>query len=325
MGKVVSLIAHKNAFDIYLDFENATPNSPNETTVYNEVSAVLDRGPGILEQFHKYKGCSDEIKAAISKPTPSNEQAAWEAVSNVVVNLKKYYDFSMELQGCANSLIVALTKVNPLQSLNDQQALAKLLADLIDFVLRFDELKMKRPQLQNDFSHYRRMVSRKSKDPNATSNSSSVEINEETANRMSLFFASSTPMLTAVANQCKSMSQGGNIEVSQRISDLFSTMANVCHQMVSSEKITSKETKLFCLRAMTGAIIIYDHVHPLGAFSKKSAIKIKPAINILKTFEAPASPDAPTSTTALVNALKFTTLTLHKPTTPASIKSMLSK
>jgi len=36
----------------------------------------------------------------------------------------------------------------------------------------------------------------------------------------------------------------------------------------------SAETKLFCLRVMVGVIILYDHVHPVGAFAKTSGIDV---------------------------------------------------
>ena len=34
------------------------------------------------------------------------------------------------------------------------------------------------------------------------------------------------------------------------------------------------DTALFCLRVMVGVIILYDHVHPLGAFVKNSNIDV---------------------------------------------------
>ncbi len=49
----------------------------------------------------------------------------------------------------------------PLEQLEARQALAKQFAHILDFVLRFDELKMKTPAMQNDFSYYRRTMSRK--------------------------------------------------------------------------------------------------------------------------------------------------------------------
>jgi hypothetical protein len=43
-------------------------------------------------------------------------------------------------------------------SLQDQQALAKQLALLFDFTLQFDQTRMMRPHLSNDFSYYRRLL-----------------------------------------------------------------------------------------------------------------------------------------------------------------------
>lgn len=31
---------------------------------------------------------------------------------------------------------------------------------------------------------------------------------------------------------------------------------------------------LFCMRVMVGVIILYDHVHPVGAFAKTSKIDV---------------------------------------------------
>lgn len=37
---------------------------------------------------------------------------------------------------------------------------------------------------------------------------------------------------------------------------------------------------MFCLRAMTGAIILFDHLHAQGAFSKKSPVNVNIYIDI---------------------------------------------
>ncbi len=39
-------------------------------------------------------------------------------------------------------------------------------------------------------------------------------------------------------------------------------------------RFENEETALFCLRVMVGVIILYDHVHPVGAFAKKAAIDV---------------------------------------------------
>jgi len=74
---------------------------------------------------------------------------------------------------------------------------------------------------------------------------------------------------------------------------------------------------MMCLRAMTGAIILFDHLHAQGAFIRKSPINIKGCINVLKGYTA--SP-----TDGLLNALRFTTIHLNDPETPNAIKQLLN-
>ena len=51
-------------------------------------------------------------------------------------------------------------------------------------------------------------------------------------------------------------------------------MANVCQEMVDKKRFEAEQTNMFCLRAMTGSIILFDHLHPQGAFHKKSPIHV---------------------------------------------------
>ncbi|PIO25148.1 hypothetical protein AB205_0043330 [Aquarana catesbeiana] len=61
-------------------------------------------------------------------------------------------------------------------------------------------------------------------------------------------------------------------------------MASVCRVMLETpeyrSRFTNEETVSFCLRVMVGVIILYDHVHPVGAFAKTSKIDVHN-----KTFE----------------------------------------
>lgn len=47
----------------------------------------------------------------------------------------------------------------------------------------------------------------------------------------------------------------------------------VCNREYRS-RFTNTETLLFCMRVMVGVIILYDHVHPVGAFAKTSKIDV---------------------------------------------------
>lgn len=56
---------------------------------------------------------------------------------------------------------------------------------------------MTTPAIQNDFSYYRRTVMRGKLEPNNSTDTGEddVTINHQLANKMSLFYANSTPML----------------------------------------------------------------------------------------------------------------------------------
>jgi hypothetical protein len=53
----------------------------------------------------------------------------------------------------------------------------------------------------------------------------------------------------------------------------FTLLANVCLEMFQNQQFDNPETQIFCLRAMTAAIVIVDHLDELGAFHKASKVE----------------------------------------------------
>ena len=107
----------------------------------------------------------------------------------------------------------------------------------------------------------------------------------------------------------------------ENTTDCLGAMANICCAMINnpqfSQRFQKPETILFCQRVMVGSIILYDHVHLLGAFSKKNpAIDIKACIRAIKSHDNPRQED-------LINALRYTTKTLNNDDTPRQVKAML--
>jgi len=53
---------------------------------------------------------------------------------------------------------------------------------------------------------------------------------------------------------------------------MLSVMAKVCEKMLVVPEMRSRlqnaQTELFILRVMVAVVILYDHVHPVGAFVK---------------------------------------------------------
>ncbi|ELW51203.1 Protein FAM49B [Tupaia chinensis] len=204
------------------------------------------------------------------------------------------------------------------EHLEREQALAKQFAEILHFTLRFDELKMTNPAIQNDFSYYRRTLSRMR--INNVPAEGENEVNNELANRMSLFYAEATPMLKTLSDATtKFVSENKNLPI-ENTTDCLSTMASVCRVMLETpeyrSRFTNEETVSFCLRVMVGVIILYDHVHPVGAFAKTSKIDMKGCIKVLKD-------QPPNSVEGLLNALRYTTKHLNDETTSKQIKSML--
>jgi hypothetical protein len=70
---------------------------------------------------------------------------------------------------------------------------------------------------------------------------------------------------------------------------------------------------------MVGVIILYDHVHPLGAFTKRSTVDMKGSIKVLKDHPQQRNVEG------LLNALRYSTKHLNDETTPKDIKAKLNQ
>jgi len=317
MGALIAIIGgkEKTSLNIFLDFEAAEPQTDKEKEIHSQVAEVLNKAEQILEKLGAYRGCEEFIRAAISKPSEETDKAAWAAILPAVETLQEFYEFSVEVEKIYPRLLTSLFQAeDDLKSnLEGQQSLAKQLADIFDFALRFDDKKMLNPGIQNDFSYYRRTLSR----IKMTNKGAEIKIKDELANRMSLFFAYPTPMMKVLTDTTVSFLKNEPCPINRnQVITGFSLMANVCLDMVEKNKFTKVETNMFCLRGMTGSIVLVDHLDPLGAFHKKSTINVKGAITKLKNFTED-------STEGLLNALRYTTVHLNDPETPPTIKLLL--
>ena len=153
--------------------------SDDEMGLYNQVESVLEKSSVILDKLLKYCGCEEFIRKvqyiicvfdifkAITTPGPETEEAAWNgmsiskvwdilstyeyvteyemflAVLPAVDQLQEFFDYAMELETWFPKLLSALCKdTSGKNTLQNQQALAKQLASIFDFVLRFDDAKV---------------------------------------------------------------------------------------------------------------------------------------------------------------------------------------
>lgn len=324
MGNLLRLLSRDDTpkYDVFVDFENAEPSESEEETYYI-VQDVLQHSRDILLELQTYKGAGSEIREAIANPrSEARQMKAWEAVLPLVSKLKQFYYFSQSLEEVVPRILWELCSGprTPREHLETQQALVKQFAEILDFVLKFDDLKMTNPAIQNDFSYYRRTVSRL-RLANQENIEDGLEVPNELANHMSLFYAHATPMLKVLSDATtRFVSENKDLPI-ENTTETLGTMAKVCQRMVDNREICSRfkneETILFVLRVMVGVIILYDHVHPQGAFTKTSHIDVKRSIRVLK--EQP-----PNVVEGLLNALRYTTRHLNDETTPRHIKGLLA-
>lgn len=336
MGNLLRLLSRDEGtcfspqrYDLFLDFENAQPTS-SEMETFVEVEAVLKKGQEMLKEISQYRGASKEIREAISNPGEDFQEKARDAVFPLVQQLRRYHDFSLEIETVVPKILSQLCcgDTTPTEHLEKQQALVKQFAEILEFVLKFDEHKMTTPAIQNDFSYYRRMVSRQNL--SAPSNddreffklaNENETINSALASKMSLFYAQPTPMLKVLSEATmKFVSDNKDIPI-ENTTETLSVMARVCQSMLRDPDLINRfvreETYLFVLRVMVGLVILYDHVHPVGAFQKSSNMDVKGCVRVLK--------DQPTARSeSLLNALRYTTRHLNDESTPKQIKTLLA-
>ncbi|CAG7831851.1 unnamed protein product [Allacma fusca] len=336
MGNLLRLLSRDDCcspqkYDVFLDFENAQPTEA-EKEVYDEAQVVLERAHRILQELQEYKGASQEIRKAIGAPDTDSEKQAWEAVLPLVSKLKDFYLFSKELEKLVPKILLELCArpMTPTQHLENQQALVKQFAEILEFTLKFDEYKMNTPAIQNDLSYYRRALSRHRLDDSPTSPSGQmpllspsedIPVSTELASCMSLFYAQATPMLRVLSEATsRFVEDHKEVEVEQT-TETLGTMAQVCQKMLETpgliQRYRREETQSFVLRVMVGLVILYDHVHPVGAFVKAADVDVKGCVRVLK--EQPMS-----RSEGLLNALRYTTKHLNDDSTPKQIKTLLA-
>jgi hypothetical protein len=276
MGSLLSLSANSYV-DVFIDFEAATPTD-SERQVYTEVSTALQEKDEILQLLEDYKGCKTLVAVAMGKNhTEDDQRAAFDALILCVDSIDRFYRFSQKLGTAFNTILTTLTTAGEAEdnkeSLSNYQALGKILGDMLSFALRFDNARMMKSELSNDFAFYRRMLGKYSNHPNVT-------IDEDAAQEINLGFTSQiSPMMNSIIAAVGNITGPGR----DNVTPCLALMANSCLRMIRTNQFSDAKTRVFCAEAMTGCIIAYDYAEPLGVFHRRSPINVKLAIQTLRT------------------------------------------
>jgi len=302
MGALLSLIQKRGdaGSSILVDFASVAipPKFDNE---------VLSKGREVLHSIETYAtGARLFVKQGMEAKDDEARIAAFKGVLPFIAQIKSYYDFSILLASkgvlvtIVENLLVAMAAKDGLEGTKTQ---IKQLATLLDFALRFDQQKMHTPQLLNDFSFYRRTFPRM-----VATCEEDIIVRDVEANKIAMFMAHQVPMINCL---CEVFQK--RFQKKAEVITLLAHMANILCRAIT-QSITDTETKLFCCRAMTGAIVLYDHVDPNGVFWNKSNVQITACIKALRNCDPPQR--------TLLGSIQYSSRHFKDSTTPAKVAKL---
>jgi hypothetical protein len=304
------------SIDVFLDVEHITPTQ-EEKQACEMVSNFLMTSEEVIKYLQDYKK-NDLNYVKLSIENPDNEEIQQETFQHLMQHydqLKQCLEVASRIKQIVPCILWSLVK-GPLplsEQLNICQALCCQFALVIDFVNRFDGLKLETPQALNDISFYRRMINR----PECVAQCSEG-YNVEEAGELLFFFSAPTPMLQVLVDATADFVQNAELKIENTV-DTLACFISVCRQMLDKESNASRlspDNQNFFTRVMFGAFILLDHTDPNGAFCRQSPIDVKSLVNVVKMNAAESE--------RLLSAMKYTSKNFNNPKTPKAIKALFN-
>jgi len=304
MGGLLSAFGSEvDVSDCKIDI-NAEPGDSERDVVQRAVE-TLELAKTAFETLEAYEDCSPLVKKAMGDPTPDNEAEAWSKAQEAAGKAKKFYNMAQALEEMFPQLLRCLAGEDEKSSFQQKQAVCSKVAELLEFALKFDGLRVMHPTISNDMAYYRRSLSKHSNQPN-------LPVKDDEASYIMLFVAQMSPMTYALAKGASGLMKTAP-SFALRVPKVLALMSNVCLSLCRSKEF-DEATTLKLLYAMVGGVIVYDHVSPEGAFTAKG-LNTKSAVSFLVK-------DYPQQSN-LANALKYSSLHYSDDSTPSSIKTVL--
>jgi hypothetical protein len=272
MGGLLSLVSAQTYEDFDISFSGESKPARDEEKIFTRIQESLAKMAGNMKLIEDYTGCQELARKAMSTPSPENERAAFEGLLTAVDSIASFFNFTKELEVVVPELLTTMASAPPTDvgGAVIPEALGFQLAQIFEFALEFDRVRMLRPNLSNDFSYYRRLLPKFNKHP-------SLRIKDDEASGMALFTAEHIPMMN-----CLSKATARAQEKNSQVGRVLAIMANSCRRALANKKFAQASTSMTCARAMTAAIVISDHIDVFSVFNKKSPVAVKACILQLK-------------------------------------------
>lgn len=288
-----------------VDFQtDASPHGENheEMDAVNEVNKFLSVATPALRAIETYEGCGEVIRTAMSNSSnAAAQEKAFDAMQPNVATIKSFYTLAQTLGPLVQRTVAFLGSSDQyFEQFTRYPALARALGELLAFIYDFDQQKMMKPDIQNDFSFYRRIL------PKMAGKRQAV-VSETDAGLISMFIAQSVPLTHAVGFH---LSQNGVDTLP------LAKLANVCCGMLQRQVIHDQSAQILVLKIMTAAIVLYDRATFTGAFSNASPIRMRRCANMIMRFGGAQRDN-------FRNSVKYSSIHFNDASTPESLKAAL--
>ncbi|KAL3115988.1 hypothetical protein niasHT_007288 [Heterodera trifolii] len=307
--------------DVFLDFSHCRP-SDQERALFFELEAVLQFAQRSADCLVIYgAGASAEVRAALQNcDDAAIQNASFAIVRQFVRRIRKYFETAQRIEKVVPELLWELCSgpLPPVEQLDSAQALCKQLARLIDFVFHFDTMKMNTPAMQNDFSFFRRVISRSE----VAAREAEADCSLELANTISLFLASPTPMLNALTNATAGFVRDHPDLPVSNTTETLTAIVYICRHMLERKAFydrLSDDERNFFLRVMVSALILFDHIDLAGAFCRHSQVDVRGVVEVVKQKGTEQQANQ------LMDVLRYTSKHLNDLETPKSMRALFNE
>jgi len=214
MGGLIASLLNREELpsDVAVDFENFPVPEGAELVIYNRGIEVAKNGDAVMLVLNGYVGCSALIRQSMANPFDEAIQLqTFEGMFPNVERIRAFYQLAKSMDELGGKLARHFCDTQVFSP-----SLLKTFAQLLALALRFDRSKMMHPEIQNDFSQYRRQLSKLARHPG-------VPVNELEANNVSMFIAQATPVISTLAITMDNLQRQGK-DVSKFLADF----AHIC-------------------------------------------------------------------------------------------------
>jgi len=301
--------------EVNLNFSNpSSPTDTKEEKIHAELESFFQDRKTLLTNIAEYKGCRDIVRQAMNSPTVESERQAFDSLLIAVNAIETFRVSSRFLERICNTIFGHLfgeekktTSQSDSHTFTIYQTLTMDLAEIFNFVCQFDQFRLIKPDIPNDFAFYRRLLPKFQKHPN-------IIVKEDLVADMAMFIADHSPMINSVIKALKVLVEQNNYQYRNTFRDLIGTLANSCLRSLRSTNSSDLESKIFIARTMVISIVVYDQIEN-HVFARDSPIKTRECIMALK------SQFNDTDSAPLLRMIRYSTLSYQ--TAPEQTQALL--